>query len=562
MKTLLYAVVLNKLRRRATREGDSTSEEEARGWKIGSAMTAVLLTTATAKHAVDEWAHQYPEVQEVMREQIWVRPMIEEIALKLFSNSKLGLKARVIFGAFTSMSDLLTDIYVTYTFGRDGKGGYFKASLASLLVSIGFQILVVWGQNKKLGMKRVLLECLPILFGYKPAVDAYRVATGAKHMVGQTFEPVLEMTSMKCIEMFAEAIPGLIIQLMAILASDREVRTSALFSIAISALSTGFASATISYDFDTEPARRELVPDFYGYVPAKSSKRTLVFASMLLLSAGMLLIRCATIVVVGSIGGMWVASYIGADLGLYFAVKILRRDFWYWLPLGGKTEILSSIFLRLIIKVITDFTTIVQFRHPNEVGGLYWAFGFVLTMGSLPGILFVFESHLTARSIRLAWTVMKYFIPSNLVCFAVFFFNIEKKYWNTFWSTQRSKDLSMARFLEGKSDAVKFDVMGQSRHHWTSIEEQVKNWVGLNWARWEEEKPEWLTDAWKARVPVEFIPTTKDARRRESVRRASVDMNAEGGLGGALRASMRRASIRSAIRREDVVRVVPLEGDN
>ena len=68
MRTMLYAVVMNKLKRRATSEGEVKSEEEARGWEIGSAMTAVMLTTATAAHAVDEWAHQFAEVQEVMND--------------------------------------------------------------------------------------------------------------------------------------------------------------------------------------------------------------------------------------------------------------------------------------------------------------------------------------------------------------------------------------------------------------------------------------------------------------------------------------------------------------
>ena len=47
-------------------------------------------------------------------------------------------------------------------------------------------------------------------------------------------------------------------------------------------------------------------------------------------------------------------------------------------------------------------------------------------------------------------------------------------------------------------------------------------------------------------MPVEFIPGDGDARRRESVRRASVDAEAEGGLAGALRASLRRASVGGA----------------
>ena len=64
---------------------------------------------------------------------------------------------------------------------------------------------------------------------------------------------------MKVVEMFAEAIPGVIIQLMAIATSDKDVGTSAWLSVAVSAITTGFASATISYDWDTDPARREAI---------------------------------------------------------------------------------------------------------------------------------------------------------------------------------------------------------------------------------------------------------------------------------------------------------------
>ena len=55
-----------------------------------------------------------------------------------------------------------------------------------------------------------------------------------------------------------------------------------------------------------------------------------------------------------------------------------------------------------------------------------------------------------------------------------------------------------------------------------------------------------FTDVMKAKVPVDFIPADGDARIRESVRRASVDTEAEGGLAGAVRASIRRASVGGA----------------
>jgi hypothetical protein len=320
-------------------------------------------------------------------------------------------------------------------------------------------------------------------------------------------------------------------------------------------LTTGFASATISYDWDTDPANREGTPDFYGYIPAKASKRTVVFVSMLLFTAGMLLIRCTTIVLLGLIGGSWAFLYIGADLGLYLLVKILRGDFWYWIPLGGNIEVVSSISSRVVIKIITDFTSIAQFRHPNEVGGAYWLFGFVLTMGSLPVSIYIASPYVNEKAIDIASSIVKYFILITTLCFAVFFLNIEKKYWHTFWSTQKGKEYSMAFFLEEENEAVKFKVLGNSRHQWVSLEGEIKKWVGLNWAKWEEEKPDWFTDVMKAKVPVDFIPTDGDARRRESVRRASVDAEAESGLADAFRASIRRASVGGADG-EDIIGVV------
>jgi hypothetical protein len=179
--------------------------------------------------------------------------MFVEIGKGVVKGAPWGLLWRVTVGAVTSMFDLLTDVYVTYMFWSDKKYGYFKASLASLMVSIGIQMLFVWLQNKKLGMLRVLREWFPILIGFKPAVDAYRVAKGRKQEAGQALDAMVELTYMKGIEMFAEAIPGVIIQLMAIATSDGDVADAAWVSLSVSALTTGFASATISYDYDTDP---------------------------------------------------------------------------------------------------------------------------------------------------------------------------------------------------------------------------------------------------------------------------------------------------------------------
>jgi hypothetical protein len=160
--------------------------------------------------------------------------------------------------------------------------------------------------------------------------------------------------------------------------------------------------------------------------------------------------------------------------------------------------------------------------------------------------IYLFSPYVDDNPIDIASFIVKYIIPITTICLGVFFFNIERKYLQTFWSTQKSKEYSMALFLEGENEAVKFKVLDNSRHQWVSIEGEIKKWVQSNWANWEEEKPDWFDDINKAKVPVEFIPADGDARRRESVRRASVDVKAEGGLAGALRASIRRASVGGA----------------
>jgi hypothetical protein len=252
--------------------------------------------------------------------------------------------------------------------------------------------------------------------------------------------------------------------------------------------------------------------------------------------------------VLGLLGGRWVSLYVGADLGLYLLVKVLRGDFWYWIPAGGNVEIVSSIVGRLLVKVVTDFTSIVQFRHPNEVGGMYWIFGFVLTMGSLPiAIILAERGDVAEDSIEFAWNAVGIFVPFAVVSFLIFLLSTERKYFGTFVSLQRGKDLTVQRFRDSSDEASKADsIFRNSKHHWELIEEEVKAWVQANWVRWEDDKPDWFDDAIRARVPAEYIPGAGDARRRESVRRASVDAEVEGGLVGAFRASIRRASVGGA----------------
>jgi len=110
-------------------------------------------------------------------------------------------------------------------------------------------------------------------------------------MVGSVLTHAEELTVNKCIELFAEAIPGISIQLLAIATTGKEVSTAAWLSLVASMLSGGFIAATITYDYDTNPENRAKLPEFNGLIPASARRRSIVFLTMMLFSGLLLIVR-------------------------------------------------------------------------------------------------------------------------------------------------------------------------------------------------------------------------------------------------------------------------------
>ena len=102
--------------------------------------------------------------------------------------------------------------------------------------------------------------------------------------------------------------------------------------------------------------------------------------------------------------------------------------------------------------------------------------------------------------------------------FACFFFNIEKSHRQTFYSILKGKESTLKRIKQARSDGVKALVtFSTSRHHWKSIEGEIREFVAVNWDRWESEKPQWFDDAMRGRIPISYVP--KRIRKSESDRR-------------------------------------------
>ncbi|GMI41988.1 hypothetical protein TrCOL_g13772 [Triparma columacea] len=136
VEALLAAVIENKLHRMRKVEGAAKDLEKKDGKEIGESLASTLVASTQVQSAVDEWMHQFPALKELDEEYRWFRPLLETIGFKLMEEVPWGVKMRVTVGAFTSMTDLLTDVYVTYMFRSDKKYGYFKASLASLALML------------------------------------------------------------------------------------------------------------------------------------------------------------------------------------------------------------------------------------------------------------------------------------------------------------------------------------------------------------------------------------------------------------------------------------------
>jgi hypothetical protein len=90
---------------------------------------------------------------------------------------------------------------------------------------------------------------------------------------------------------------------------------------------------------------------------------------MIMNGALLLLVRSVSTALLAIVGTRWLIAYYASDMCLYFAYKLLRRDFWHWVPLEGAASVLQSVLDRVVIKVLVDFTGIVQMRGPGEMGG-------------------------------------------------------------------------------------------------------------------------------------------------------------------------------------------------
>jgi len=174
------------------------------------------------------------------------------IANNTARDSMYGMAYRVSVGAALSMIDAATDFYTISTYNQSQNlVGQANALLAMIVINLIFQISIGLAVYQKKGDLVKIKETLICLFFLRPIVDAFRVSTNQ-----EDGELVLDSTNYmianKVIELVTESIPACVFQLYVWLARPNEAGTYALVSIGVCALTTGFTSVLIAFDYDTD----------------------------------------------------------------------------------------------------------------------------------------------------------------------------------------------------------------------------------------------------------------------------------------------------------------------
>ncbi|GMI34807.1 hypothetical protein TeGR_g8060 [Tetraparma gracilis] len=436
--------------------------------------------------------------------------MMNAVAGAILAQVAWGVKFRAWLGAGVSAADGLSDAYMVKTFYEMGDTANAKGLLAMVGANLAYQVLIVYLQMqglKKNKWRTMLFEMLTAVLFVKPGMDAYRVASGAEQLPGAAVGPLQEMVYTKAGELFFEAIPGLVLQLVALLNAE-QVSNVAIGSILMSTASTALTATTMFWDWDTDPASRKGSPDWAGLVP--DLNRGSAFAALFLMSAFQVIAKAAAVALLAVTSRSWLLSYVVTDHVLHFVYRVARNDVVLYVPGPPATSYVAAPLFRVVAKTISDFTGCLVLRLPLHLGGSYFLYNLVMSQASVFACVHLYLEYAPGDGAdKIAagtlWAGAAGLTAGWLITFTSFVFRIAvPKYRRTLWSWTSGRQCVHDYFHKGKDEEAKFNIFKRNLLLWESdIGEEVKAWTSANWARWSEEKPSWFKPEM---VPDRFIP--------------------------------------------------------
>ncbi len=153
--------------------------------------------------------------------------------LGAFFNPKRRDQIRLYLTAGVSVAEVGSDGFSISVDYLAGNNGLASALLATVLLSMSFQILIVVIVHRHHGKRRLMLETLFVITGVKPFVHTWRVLTG-KVNVGAPVEKKSERAGCKTVEIVVANVPTALIQMRDLLGAT-ELSGATIFSIVMSA---------------------------------------------------------------------------------------------------------------------------------------------------------------------------------------------------------------------------------------------------------------------------------------------------------------------------------------
>jgi hypothetical protein len=155
--------------------------------------------------------------------------------LGAFFNPKRLDQIELCVAAIISFADMGSDVFSVSVNYRAGNIGLASALLATVLLSMSVQILIVVINHRHHGKRRLMLEILFVLTGVKPFVDTMRILNG-KVNVGAPMGIMNERVGCEVTEIVCESVPSALIQMHDLLGSTK-LSFATVFSIVMSCLS-------------------------------------------------------------------------------------------------------------------------------------------------------------------------------------------------------------------------------------------------------------------------------------------------------------------------------------
>eukprot|EP00518_Triparma_eleuthera_P014041 CAMPEP_0182474878 /NCGR_PEP_ID=MMETSP1319-20130603/26425_1 /TAXON_ID=172717 /ORGANISM="Bolidomonas pacifica, Strain RCC208" /LENGTH=626 /DNA_ID=CAMNT_0024675815 /DNA_START=157 /DNA_END=2033 /DNA_ORIENTATION=- len=485
---------------------------EANARQAARALTMSLAMQIQPQTAVDEWILQSVAVKELVETEEHFRLLMESLTEELMKRVPWGMRLRAMIGAGVAMADLASDLLIVFTFHHEGSTTYRNTATGMIATSFGLQLMMIILVHGQGGPGVLLCEVAKLFSGLKPAFDAYAVGTGAERPAYAVFDPFTEMVGARMMELFSEAIPMAVLQIVFIIQA-RTVDPVVATSLLISALTAGYTAASVTYDFDTDPKRRLHEPDFYGFIPDSNFKRIVALNLLVLQSTLMLLLRATATALILKLGGIYLLAFIAIDMSLFFLFKVAHCDFLYWIPVESLLQNIGiSVLMRSMFKVICDFTGVLQFRHPNELGGMLWtvntAVAHVVSIAA--AYVYIGNNETTPEFESFLKTAVFSLVGLWFLVFLCLLKVSKKGYRKTFFDTRTAAQVKFDAWKDARAkndDELSINTFcGVRSHIYAHFEQEAKAFLARNWERWEEEDAPFWNFEMITNINVNLLP--------------------------------------------------------